>query len=135
MELKKETRTKKFRRLHPEYDKTYYKIFIQRHPNFISYQNEKRNKYRVVWSKRRIWKQKLELIKTYGNKCKCCDEYNPEFLTIDHKFGNGQIERKQHKANFYRYLKRLGYPKQQYQLLCMNCNFAKGHFKKCPHKN
>jgi hypothetical protein len=30
---------------------------------------------------------------------------------------------------FYR-----GYPKDNFQLLCMNCNFAKGHRGECPHQ-
>ena len=31
------------------------------------------------------------------------------------------------------HLKKLGYPKDGYQLLCHNCNCAKGWYGACPH--
>ena len=34
----------------------------------------------------------------------------------------------------YRWLKKHGFPKEGFQLLCYNCNCAKGFFGKCPHK-
>lgn len=36
--------------------------------------------------------------------------------------------------NFYRWLKNNGFPKKDFQLLCFNCNCAKGFFGMCPHK-
>jgi hypothetical protein len=73
----------------------------------------------------------------YGSACVCCGETTVEFLTIDHIHDDGAEERREKKLfseKFYRYLKREGYPKDRYQLLCMNCNFAKGKFGTCPHQ-
>lgn len=80
---------------------------------------------------------KLELINAYGGKCNCCGETNWIFLTIDHIAGGGNIHRKNIKrtgTDFYRWLKINNYPKDNYQLLCYNCNITKGHQGFCPCK-
>lgn len=76
----------------------------------------------------------------YGGKCACCGESNVVFLTIDHIDGSGAKHRKKifGKArggtDFYRWLKNKDYPKDNYQILCFNCNFAKHVLGKCPHQ-
>lgn len=74
--------------------------------------------------------RKLEMIKAYGGKCRLCSEEHPEFLTIDHVNGNGRQHRKQigyiGGADFYAWLRRQGYPRDDFQLLCFNCNCSKG---------
>ena len=84
------------------------------------------------------WKLRQEIIEEYGGSCACCGEVIPEFLSIDHINNDGNVERKQNNskggAKFYKELKDRGFPKDNYQLLCMNCNFAKGHFGICPHQ-
>jgi hypothetical protein len=82
---------------------------------------------------------KEEAHRAYGNKCQCCGETIPEFLTLDHVKNDGKEHREAlgHSGRghgFYLWLKRQGYPKEIVQLLCMNCNWAKGVFGKCPHK-
>ena len=72
---------------------------------------------------------KAEVIQAYGGFCKCCGETEPSFLTIDHIAGNGAELRKENpreKDNIYRMLRQQGFPKENYQLLCMNCNWSKG---------
>lgn len=98
---------------------------------------EKRNIIQRNWR----WRRRFEVIEAYGGKCACCGESNPEFLTIDHIDGTGAEHRRQMGkgktfagAEFYNWLRKQGYPKDNYQLLCMNCNFAKGHFGICPHQ-
>jgi hypothetical protein len=77
---------------------------------------------------------KEEVFKNYGNKCICCGEDDLVFLTIDHIFNNGSEHRKIVKRNqIYAWLKKHCYPKDNYQILCFNCNFAK-QFGECPHK-
>lgn len=80
---------------------------------------------------------KLKVIKNYGGKCMCCGEDKIEFLTIDHINNNGVEERKNTKqvtgGKLYRWLIKNGYPKNNYQLLCYNCNYAKEFFGYCPH--
>lgn len=84
-------------------------------------------------------KLKREIVAAYGSECACCGEDEIAFLTIDHTKGGG----KQHRRDvvggfgrkFYLWLKRNNYPKDGFQLLCLNCNFAKGKSGGvCPHQ-
>lgn len=89
--------------------------------------------------KRLRWELKLELIEEYGGKCACCGEASPEFLTIDHIDGSGAEHRRQIKTmgtgvKFYGWLKARNWPKDNYRLLCFNCNAARHLFKVCPHQ-
>lgn len=82
-------------------------------------------------------KLKEEMALAYGGLCTCCGEDQIEFLTIDHVNDDGNIERKQIKGGwrFYAHLRRLGWPKDRYTLLCYNCNCAKRFGNgACPHK-
>jgi hypothetical protein len=57
-----------------------------------------------------------------------------EFLSIDHvNGGGGEHRRKLKTTSMYHWLRRQGYP-SGFAVLCMNCNFAKGHFGECPHE-
>jgi hypothetical protein len=83
---------------------------------------------------------KLEVFAAYGGPvCVCCGEAHVECLSIDHIKEGGAQHRKELNGdardgrNFYVWLKQNGYP-PGFQVLCMNCNFAKGHFKVCPHE-
>lgn len=70
----------------------------------------------------------------YGGVCACCGEEEFEFLCIDHVNGGGSEDRKKH--NTYQIARRvieLGFP-GEYQVLCHNCNLAKGFFGECPHQ-
>ena len=81
-----------------------------------------------------------EVLDVYGNKCKCCGEATPEFLALDHIKGGGNEHRRaifgriRAGVDFYLWLKRQGFPQDEYQLLCHNCNFARGHYGRCPHE-
>ena len=68
-------------------------------------------------------------------KCACCGETHIEFLTIDHIHGGGRKHREEvgFGKSFYRWLIKNNFPKG-FQVLCYNCNCAKGHFGYCPHK-
>jgi len=78
---------------------------------------------------------KLRMLEAFGWKCQCCGEDNPFFLTLDHVKNDGASHRDQgyNEQQIYRIAQSEGWPKDRYQLLCMNCNFAKGHFQECPH--
>jgi hypothetical protein len=80
---------------------------------------------------------KTDVLNAYGRKCKCCGADNPLFLGLDHVAGNGNLHRRQTgyiTAQMYRLARRLGYP-DTFQLLCHNCNLAKGFFRACPHQS
>lgn len=83
--------------------------------------------------KRERWKAKVLL--HYGAKCGCCKESNPKFLSVDHINGGGSAHRKKFRiSNMWRWLAENHFPKG-FQILCHNCNQAKHHYGKCPHKS
>ncbi len=77
------------------------------------------------------------VIEHYGGKCNCCGEKELKFLAIDHIEGNGNQHRLSvlgHKhASIYRWLVRNNFP-VGFQVLCHNCNMAKGCYGICPHQ-
>lgn len=85
-------------------------------------------------AKERI-KLRQEMLNAYGRKCVCCGEIYEAFLTLDHIGGGG----KAHRATVgnglvYRDLRKRGWPKEGFQILCMNCNWAIRFGGICPHK-
>lgn len=77
-------------------------------------------------------KLKELVVEAYGGFCVCCAENNIAFLTIDHINRDG----KQHRSsglNVYFDLIKRGFPKRDYRLLCMNCNWAMRLNNVCPH--
>lgn len=85
----------------------------------------------------------VEMVTAYGGECQCpgCDETNPMFLTLEHRDGSGK-EHRERQSNTHQLLlelKRLGWPKDRYTLLCYNCNcgsirnYYKYGYYLCPH--
>lgn len=80
---------------------------------------------------------KIDTFVEYGKVCTCCGENDWRFLSIDHINNDGFLEPKRHRSGvgLYYYLKRMNYPKDRYQILCMNCNTGKKVNRGvCPHK-
>lgn len=81
---------------------------------------------------------KDEVIEAYGGRCVCCGESEKVFLNIDHINNDGALDRLKSQlfgTKMYRFLRRNGFPKDNYQLLCCNCNWAKHVCDgECPHK-
>jgi hypothetical protein len=78
-----------------------------------------------------------ETIEEYGGYCACCGESQIEFLCLDHINGDGAHERRGPSGSgrsLYRKLKKQGFPKGRYQVLCHNCNMAIGLYGVCPHQ-
>ena len=79
------------------------------------------------------------VIDAYGGKCTCCEETRFELMTIDHISNDGAEDRlllgksKSNGRGLYYHLIKSNFPKDKYQLLCANCNLAKGYYKQCPH--
>lgn len=85
---------------------------------------------------------KKSIMKEYGGKCVCCGENNIKFLSIDHIRNDGNKHRKQigsygrSGTGMYLWLKKHGFPKDNFQLLCFNCNLGKAHNGGiCPHQD
>lgn len=80
---------------------------------------------------------KNEWLNAYGRKCTCCGESEIKFLTIEHLNGDGKNHRKEVGTglNMLKDLKKQGFPKDKYTILCYNCNSGKSINKGiCPHK-
>ena len=90
-----------------------------------------------VIRKRMVLTLKQLIVENYGGKCECCHETELMFLTIDHIKGGGRKENKQLSkagSDFYRHLKLNGYPKDNYRLLCYNCNCCREVWGQCYHE-
>ncbi len=92
--------------------------------------SEKCNKRHAQRIKRNRLKQ--ELLSIYGDKCACCNEYRTEFLTLEHKKGNGAEHRKKSSNVWIDAIDAKDI--EEYEILCMNCNWSKGKFGYCPHE-
>lgn len=93
-------------------------------------------KHRVKYLKNnreRYARKRLEVIARYGGRCKCCGETESAFLTLDHVNNDGSQHRKVVRpGSLVTWIIRKGFPKT-IQILCFNCNCAKGFYGVCPH--
>ena len=102
------------------------------------------SKLRYIKNKEKINKRtktnyinyRMTALLKYSNPpmCTCCGETQIKFLEIDHINGGGNEHRKTMEGtNIYLWLKKNNYP-EGFQVLCSNCNMAKGRYGICPHK-
>lgn len=104
---------------------------------------KRRAVYMRNWSRRpenvaRVAELRKELrqkvIDAYGGCCACCGETRFEFLAIDHVNGGGRKEREVLSSwQLVNKVYKLDCP-PEYQILCHNCNSAKGWWGFCPHE-
>jgi hypothetical protein len=96
----------------------------------------------IIYKSHREYRKRirLEVITHYGSKCVCCGENKLEFLAIDHIEMNGSQQRlrtfkKKNSAGFqtHAWLRKNNYP-SGFQVLCHNCNLARGFYGYCPHQ-
>lgn len=86
--------------------------------------DESPEKYNAQSRKAKV-KEKLALFVMYGNKCKMCGFSDMRALSLDHVLDNGNVERKElGERGVYRRAKSQ-YRPDEYQILCMNCQFIK----------
>lgn len=103
--------------------KRYYKAWISKPGNL--------DKHRAAQKKYRLAQRDLAL-QAFGNKCVCCNESYKPFLSFDHIHhgrGNPVKRLKITSAQYYKWLAETK-PKE-YQILCHNCNQAKGYYGVC----
>lgn len=76
-----------------------------------------------------------EMVAAYGGKCNCprCPETNPAFLTLEHVNRDGREHRKLKGSHVYTDLRKRGWPRNGYTLLCWNCNAMTRYGRTCPH--
>ena len=128
---KKYKKTPNGKRINRKYCKKYYwknvKKESKRHRDYIL-----RNKEKIKENNKKL---RLNALTYYGGnppKCNCCGEKEIKFLTIDHINGGGYQHTKR-VGSIYKWLERNNYP-LGFQILCWNCNCAKGLYGKCPHE-
>jgi hypothetical protein len=117
-------------KIHPVERQRYRRMYYQQHRSEILLQAQKKNKGEGI-------ALRMEMISAYGGKCTCCGEQEPIFLTIEHLFRDGRAHREQVGTGrgIYRDLRKRGWPKDRYTLLCFNCNMAKKDGRECPHQS
>lgn len=79
-------------------------------------------------------KIRVEVIVAYGGACACCGEDQLPFLTIDHIVPLRSSKDRKSSYQLSAFLKKHGFP-DGYQVLCFNCNLAKGIAGECPHRS
>lgn len=81
----------------------------------------------------RARRRRENVLELLGGKCVCCNEDTYEFLQFDHINNDGAEHRKElgrSNLNTADVLRRI----TEFQILCANCNFAKGMYGTCPHE-
>lgn len=113
------------RALRLEQQKEYHKKYREEHADEL---RERKREYR-----RQL---RLEGIQAYGGKCSCCGESQIEFLTLEHVHGRDTDDTTGGKGGekAWMRLKKNGWPKDGFTILCFNCNCAKGIYGICPHQ-
>lgn len=121
-----------------ERKRKYFQVYYQDHKielakRHAEYRIKNRENLRIK-GRKRIKELRESIIAYYGGKCVCCGETQFEFLAIDHVNGGGSQHRKNIKESSVCYwIKKNNYP-EGFQILCHNCNMAKGFYGHCPHE-
>lgn len=142
-DAERETARQELRRYFPEQKKTDPATRLHNKKQYAAKYRESHRAQSRVKDRERREQTRLLVIDHYSNgtrRCACCGEGHVIFLTIDHVDGSGWMERRGLRdrgattgSHLYRRLLRSGFP-AGYQVLCWNCNWAKGTGVMCPHK-
>ena len=135
--LRNKDKINKYNRENPKRHSYWNKYNKKRPPRTKEEQDEYYQRYRNRIKQRNL-KLKIICFKHYSKSeipfCACCGEKEINFLTIDHLNECGIKHRKSIKQMLFGWLIKNNFP-EGYQVLCMNCNFAKGRFGVCPHQS
>lgn len=109
------------------YDKAYYKA-NQKEKITHSRAYREANKEKINANRRACTiERRIEMVLAYGGKCRGCGIDDPIILDIDHINNNGRCDRRNGFRGYrlYNKLRKEGWPKENHQLLCKNCNYRK----------
>lgn len=128
------TSTRMWRQAHPEQVKAIRRTYLLAHREELAAKSrayhlahrEQQNARSLAYDKALT----TEGLRIFGDKCACpgCEVREPVFLTIDHINGRPKGSRK----NALLEARASGWDKTKFQILCMNCNFAKRDRGFCP---
>ena len=123
-----------------------YKDEINERRRILYQENEEKREIIKIrnkaYSKRSLPELKLKIIEYYSNstmQCNCCGKKEIKFLQVDHidcgsnYYGKNKRPHKYTGRTLYKWLIKNNFP-EGCQILCANCNFAKGVYGNCPHK-
>ena len=104
-----------------EQNAQYRQNFLSNHPGYLeAHRKAGRDRIRT---RRRV------LLVRFGTRCGHCGFSDSRALQIDHRNGDGFIERRKYKSSvtFYNMLLKMSEEElhSKYQLLCANCNWIK----------
>ena len=136
-------RARRYYSLHMEEIKIKHKNYYLLNKNDLSlYKHDwyLRNK-KLIRQRVRVYTENLrnKVVSYYSkgtNSCACCGEKEYNFLTLDHINNDGAEHRKTvPQGQLYNWIIKNNFP-PGFQILCMNCNFAKGKDEDyiCPHR-
>lgn len=87
----------------------------------------------------KTWKRneavKAAVMEAYGAVCVCCGLQDTDVLTMDHIRGGGSVAKKTYPSrNVYLFLKGKEPDRNEFQVMCQQCNQAKASYGECPHR-
>jgi hypothetical protein len=95
-------------------------------------------KYKKVLAKSRKEQnreKRIEVVMRLGGRCVCCGITEIDFLAIDHIHGGGLKDLRERGIGNTEVAVRMdNFDRTKYQILCHNCNMAKGFIGYCPHE-
>lgn len=102
---------------------------------WINARPETRRAYSRQWGKRLRIRTLRVVARSRNPQCSCCGETEVDFLVIDHMNGGGSKESASYgnHREFYQGIVQGKRDTSDLQILCANCNTAKGRAGTCPH--
>lgn len=117
-----------------KYKSSYKRYYQNNKERLIEYARKRNQNPKIIEYRKEYARQKrIECLNHYGNKCVCCGETEPKFLSFDHINGGGTKHRNIIRRNITEWLVKNNFP-TGFQILCHNCNQAKGFYGICPHQ-
>lgn len=100
-----------------------------------SYYHRNKSCKRLQWAanfKKHRESTKRKLLEIYGSECACCGEDFPDFLTLEHKLRDGTKHREKAGSSLQTWKDAIeSVDFDRYEILCMNCNWAKRFSGEC----
>ena len=106
------------------YEKNKVKAREQKREVMRRLRSENPEKYKIQSRSAKV-REKLKLYQMYGNVCAICGFHDMRALSLDHKKNNGNEERGRLGARGVYRRAKSEYMPDEYQILCMNCQFIK----------
>ena len=134
-DLSDEEKSQKRRQYVRDYSRRYFsnpEIYTKHKKNVRQYQKETNQEAKMTVFRH----YSKEISNSEIPICACCGYDDIRFLSLDHIDGRTNVSTKEKKlvsGALWKFVIKQKFPKG-YQILCHNCNIAKGRGKFCPHQ-